>query len=234
MASTKVQLEQDFSLTREKIEIQTESALQIEVGKKVAEAGSLRAKLDAFLKDIKDRFDRSIAGVVINRELYSLNFKKITDEYENKIRTIGEHIFQVKTEDIAPAVKAAQVLYEDAHSLPIEMDLKRLSARAECLDQTLEMLKTSRLDEVVSSLDTLDNMLKQYSAPGVAADASFCVEGVAVTSANSANLLVGLVASAVTAGEGIVLTPMRACRCSLRKAKANGSRARWTGETSGI
>ncbi len=205
---TRQQIESDFDKTRDKIEIQTESALQIEVGKKVADASALKAKLDAFLGDIKSRFDKSIAGVAINRELYNLNFRKITEEYESKIRKIGEHIFQVKLEDVAPAVRAAEITYEDAHSLPIEMDIKRLSARAENLDDTLELLKASRLDEVTDWLGTLNATLDRYSAgdqlPGK--DVALCVEGIAVFSASAMRLLSGMRVAEVGPGVGIDLS----------------------------
>ena len=74
---TKRQIEEDFSQTRGKLDLQTESALQVEVGKKLAEANSAKGKLNAFINDIKLRFDRAIASVAINRELYNLNFRKI-------------------------------------------------------------------------------------------------------------------------------------------------------------
>ncbi|MEI7785115.1 MAG: hypothetical protein WCK08_12075 [Betaproteobacteria bacterium] len=160
---TKNQLESDFKETRGRIELQTESALQIEIGKKVAESTSLRSKLDAFGNDIKVRFEKSIEAAGINRELYNLNFAKIHEEYQNKIHTIGEHIFQIRMEDIAPAEKAARVPYETAHALPIEMDLKRLELRSQNLDETLAMLKSSRLDEVVHSIAELEGALSAYS-----------------------------------------------------------------------
>ena len=191
---TKKQLEDDFQLTRGRIEVQTESNLQIEVGKKVADATGLKGKLEAFFSDIRSRFDRSLMGVAINRELYNHNFQKITDDYDSKLRTIGEHIFRIKLEDIAPAVKAARVPYEDAHSLPIEMDLKRLSARSANLDETLQLLKTSRLDEVIHSLDSLDDTLKRYTAPASAKarpNRDLCVQGLAISSANTLTVLCG-------------------------------------------
>jgi len=205
---TRQQIEQDFGLTRNKLDTQTESVLQIEVGKKVGDAGALKSKLDAFFNDIKERFDKSIAGVAINRELYNLNFQKITDEYESKVRTIGSHIFQVKLEDIAPAVRAAHVPYEEAHSLPIEMDLARLSARAENLDQTLEMLRQTRLDEVLNSLGVFDATLQRFAAgiemPGI--EVSLCIEGIATVSPVSTRVLAGVRASNVGPNDEIVLT----------------------------
>jgi len=64
---TKSQIETDFQETRTKLELQTESTLQIEVGKKVSEATSLRSKLHAFAQDIRVRFDKSIENAAINR-----------------------------------------------------------------------------------------------------------------------------------------------------------------------
>jgi hypothetical protein len=205
---TKQQIEEDFSQTRNKLELQLESTLQIEVGKKLADAGSARGKLDAFISDIKSRFDKSIAGIAINRELYNLNFRKITEEYENKIKTIGEHIFQVKLEDIAPAIKAAQVPYEITHGLPIELDLKRLSARAENLDETLTLLRSSRVDEVLSSLETLDTALDSFAAGETVprSDVSLCVEGLATASPVSTKVFTGMVASQIKGDSAISLS----------------------------
>jgi ribosome-associated translation inhibitor RaiA len=193
---TKSQIQTDFQETRNKLEIQTESTLQIEVGKKVSEATSLKSKLAAFAEDIRGRFDKSIENAAINRELYNLNFRKIRDEYENKMQTIGEHIFQIKFEDIAPAEKAAMVPYEDAHSLPLEMDLQRLSVRSQNLDETLNLLKSSRLDDVVSSLDNLQNLLASHSIgeniPG--GEVKLCVEGLVTSSSVQTRVVAGCMA----------------------------------------
>jgi hypothetical protein len=196
---TKSQIETDFHETRTKLELQTESTLQIEVGKKVSEASSLRSKLEAFAQDIRVRFDKSIENASINRELYNLNFRKIHEEYENKIHTIGEHIFQIKLEDIAPAEKAAIVPYEQAHSLPLEMDLQRLAARSQNLDETLDLLKSSRLDDVVSSLDSLQKLLSAHSigedVPGD--NVSLCVEGLVTASNIQTRVVAGCIAQPV-------------------------------------
>ena len=204
---TKSQIETDFQETRTKLELQTESTLQIEVGKKVSEATSLRSKLNAFEKDIRSRFDKSIENAAMNRELYNLNFRKIRDEYENKIHTIGEHIFQIKLEDIAPAEKAALVPYEQAHSLPMEMDLQRLAVRSQNLDETLNLLRNSRLDDVVNSLEDLQKVLASHSTgddvPG--SNVNLCVEGFVSTSSIQTRVLVGHVAKPVTSDDHISL-----------------------------
>jgi hypothetical protein len=205
---TKQQMEEDFQATRGRIEVQTESTLQIEVGKKVADATGLKGKLEAFFQDIRTRYDRSLVGVGLNYELYNQNFQKITDDYQSKLRTIGEHIFRIKLEDIAPAVKAARVPYEDAHSLPIEMDLKRLSARSANLDETLKLLKTSRLDEVIHSLDALDHTLKAYTDAGLAqrrSNDTLCVQGLAISSGKDLTVLSGHAALRVQGDQPVSL-----------------------------
>lgn len=205
---TKQQIEDDFQLTRGRIEVQTESTLQIEVGKKVADASGLKGKLEAFFGDIRTRYDRSLVSVGLNFELYNQNFQKITEDYQSKLRTIGEHIFRIKLEDIAPAVKAARVPYEDAHSLPIEVDLKRLSARSANLDGTLDLLKTSRLDEVVHSLDALDRTLSRYSAPdmsGLHGPDGLLVQGLAVSSTTGLTMLSGHAAMKVEGDQAVAL-----------------------------
>lgn len=205
---TKQQIEQDFQNTRGRIEVQTESTLQIEVGKKVADATGLKGKLDAFFQDIRARYDRSLVGVGLNCELYNQNFQKITDDYQSKLHTIGEHIFRIKLEDIAPAVKAARVPYEDAHSLPIEMDLKRLSARSANLDETLTLLKTSRLDEVIHSLDSLEHTLNAYTDTGLArlhSDDTLCVQGLVVSSGKDLTVLSGHAALKVQGDQPVSL-----------------------------
>lgn len=205
---TKNQIEEDFSQTRNKLQLQTESTLQIEIGKKIADVGAVKSKLEAFISDIKSRFDKAVEGATINRELYNVNFRKIADEYQNKINTIGSYIFQIKLEDIAPAVKAAQIPYEVAHGLPIEMDLTRLSARSENLEETLNLLKSSRLDEVVASFDLLDTTLDQFSLSSQVpdSDVSLCVEGLATHSPLSTRLLAGLTASEVDNGKAVALS----------------------------
>lgn len=161
---TKNQIENDFDKTRTKLDLQTEATLQIEVGKKLAETVSTHGKLMAFASDINSRFQKSIEGVFLNRQLYTVNFNKIFDEYRNKIRTIGQHIFYIRDNDIHPAVQAAHAPLEEIHGLPFEVDLMRLKVRAQSLDETLTMLKASRFDQILYSLDNLESDLNSNHA----------------------------------------------------------------------
>lgn len=205
---TKDQLESDFIETRNTLDLQTESNLQIEIGKKIAEIQSTKSKLDVFGTDIKSRFDKSIEGVALNRELYNVHFRKIHEEYDNKIRTIGEHIFQIKEEDIAPAVESTKVVYEAAHHLPIEMDMQRLAARAENLDETLSILRSSRLEEVLTSVERVDATLAAFNFPDLELGDSvnIGVLGLATMSSVGSRLCLGLTALTPSESEPIRLT----------------------------
>lgn len=202
---TKQQIETDFATTIARIEQQTESALQVEMGKKIADASALKGKLQSFIGDIRARFDRALLGVNVNRELYSLNFRKIVDDFDAKVRTIGSHILQIRDEDIAPAVSAAGFVQEATHGLPIEVDLRRLEARSRNLDETLGVLKNSRLDEVTGSLDRMDGLLDAYSLsmPIPADGKSVFVEGIAVSSPGVMTVIAGR--SAETIDEGMAV-----------------------------
>ena len=187
---TKQQIEADFLDTRNKLDLQIESTMQIEIGKKVAEASASRSKLEAFAKDLKGRFQRSIEASEVNRQLYDQTFRTIHEEFEFKLRTIGAHIFEIREQDVAPAEKAASVPYELAHSLPIEMDLHRLAIRAQNLDETLAMLRDSRLEDVTRARERVDQALHPYSSD--IKEGQYVVEGLLTASEIQNQLILGV------------------------------------------
>jgi hypothetical protein len=205
---TKLQIEEDFTKTRTKLDLQTESTLQIEVAKKMADSSATHGKLMAFAKDIKNQFERSIESFYLNRQLYNVNFKKIFDEYTNKLRTIGEHIFFIRDNDISPAIKAAEAPHQEIHGLPIEVDLFRLKVRAENLDEVLQILKDSRFDKVLNSLDSLEGVLEAQFGLGVGNPSStetLRTVVLATTSPIATDLLVGREALPVSGGQSVNL-----------------------------
>ncbi|MGA0844586.1 MAG: hypothetical protein ACO3RT_10595 [Arenicellales bacterium] len=203
---TKQTIEHEFETTIQRIERQTESTLQMELGKKIASANAVKGKLTTFIGDIRSRFDRALLNVNINRELYNLNFNKIVGDFDSKVKTIGSHILEIRDEDIAPAVQAASFPQEVTHSLPIEVDLKRLEARSRNLDETLEILKGSRLDEVTGSLERLDATLNEFSLDiDLAQTKKLSVEGIAVASESALSVVSGHTALLVSGDEPIRL-----------------------------
>ena len=86
------------------------------------------------------------------------------------------------------------------------MDLKRLEARSRNLDETLEILKGSRLDEVTGSLDRLDATLNEFSLDiELEQTRKLSVEGIAVASESALSVVSGHTALLVAGDEPIKL-----------------------------
>ena len=186
--STKDEVEE----AKGQITLQLRSELQLELGRKLNVARSASSKFKQFFEDIKSRFDKSLQGVFINRNEYDVRFIQIFEEYENKIRTIGEHIFQIRDE-IKLVENASSESLETIHSLPLEVDLYRLKLRSEELDQTIQLLEASRLQEIKSSLSKLQQAADSLSFNNLnTSDDRIGIEALLVQSKNNkSDLLMG-------------------------------------------
>jgi hypothetical protein len=200
---TRTQIESDFSATRDTIGLQTEANLQVEVGKKIADSVALRSKLRAFSKDVRSRFDKSIEGVFLNRQLYNLNFDRIRLEFDSKLKSIGAHIFRIRDADIAPAIKAAQSPLQEIHSLPIEVDQMRLRSRSQQLERSVDILRDCGFERLRTAQERLEETLSTTYAvtpAGGATQASVSVVALRVSSALSDDVYVGRTAGKVETG----------------------------------
>ncbi len=201
---TRSQIEEDFSSTRAKIGLQTEANLQVEVGKKVADSVALRGKLRAFSTDVRARFDKAVEGVFLNRQLYNLNFERIRQEFDGKLRTIGAHIFRIRDADIAPAVAATRAPLQEIHSLPIEVDQMRLQARSQQLEQSVEILRACGFESIRTAQDQIERALSERFALTLAsgaARASSSVVALRAASALSEDVFLGRTALEVGQGQ---------------------------------
>lgn len=182
VVSTKSEITDTRTELSGKLTLQLRSELQLELGRKLNVARSASAKFKQFFQDIRSRFEKSVEGVFINRIEYDERFNQIFDEYENKIRTIGEHIFQIRDEIRLVEASSSQSL-ETIYSLPMEVDLYRLDMRSEELDQTVNMLEMSRLQEIKNSLNELKSAISSLSyQPNIAIEQSAGLEALYVTS----------------------------------------------------
>jgi len=162
VVSTKSEISDTRTQLSEKLTLQLRSELQLELGRKLNVARSASAKFKQFYQDIRSRFEKSVEGVFINRTEYDERFNQIFEEYQNKVRTIGEHIFQIRDE-IRLAESSCSQSLETIYSLPMEVDLYRLDMRSQELDETVSLLEASRLLEIKSSLDNLKAAASQLS-----------------------------------------------------------------------
>ncbi len=124
---------------------QTSAVVQMEVLRAFNEARALKSKVGAFTDEVDERFLKAIEGLFINRLLYDKHFQAIYDEYDTKIRTIGEHIFAIWENDLRPAEDAAKVPHSSYQELAVEVDLERLARRSAQLDQDLDVVYDAAL-----------------------------------------------------------------------------------------
>ena len=162
VVSTKSEISDTRTQLSEKLSLQLRSELQLELGRKLNVARSASAKFKQFFQDIRSRFDKSLEGIFVNRIEYDERFNQIFEEYNNKIRNIGDHIFKIRDEIGLVEASCSQSL-ENIYSLPMEVDLYRLEQRSEELDQTVAILEASRLQEIKNSLGNLKSSLKMLS-----------------------------------------------------------------------
>ncbi len=190
--STKSEISDTRNQISDKLTLQLKSELQLELGRKLNVARSASTKFQQFFQEIKSRFDKTVQGVFINRNEYDIRFNQIFEEYENKIRSIGDHIFQIRDEIRLVETSNSESL-ETIHGLPMEVDLYRLTLRSEELDQTMQLLEASRLQEIKTSLSKLAETCEALSYPNLADEhQELGIEAQLVTSdSGSADLLVG-------------------------------------------
>lgn len=190
--STKSEISDTRNQISDKLTLQLKSELQLELGRKLNVARSASTKFQQFFQEIKSRFDRTVQGVFINRNEYDIRFNQIFEEYENKIRSIGDHIFQIRDEIRLVEASNSESL-ETIHGLPMEVDLYRLTLRSEELDQTMQLLEVSRLQEIKTSLSKLAETCEALSFPNLYDDhQELGMEAQLLTSeSGSADLLVG-------------------------------------------
>lgn len=189
---TRKQLATDFQETRDNLSLKTEADLQLELTGKVSSTIATKAKIESFVINITNRFEKSIEGIFQNRQLYNLNFHKIYEEYTNKIRTIARHIYDIVENDFVPATKAATIPVQQLCDLPMEVDLLRIKIRSESLDESIELLKATRLDAILLSQSKLETSLEnKYRISSTATDSSgeYFVHGVFVRTGSSSNLI---------------------------------------------
>jgi len=182
---------QELINTKKNITLQTEAELQIELAKKVSNLLATQTKIASFVKEVDSRFNKSIEGVYLNRQLYNHNFQTIFDEYTKKIRTIAQHIYDIIENDFCPATNAALIPNEQICDLPMEVDLYRLKVRSESLNESLELLKTARLDDILLAFSKLNRSLEEtyrVKVPSISSDTVYIVPGIIVSANDNYSL----------------------------------------------
>lgn len=116
----------------------TDALVEVEYLRLYNEARAPMRFIEDFGAEIDERFTKGVEGVHINRELYDQHFRRIHQESDNKVRTIGEHIFRILEEDFEPTVQhRLNVPKSSYQALALEVDARRVDERSRQLDADL-------------------------------------------------------------------------------------------------
>ena len=141
----------DVRLTTSSVERNTATLVQMEFLRIFGEAQIASRKIKGFSSEVEERFSKAMEGVVLNRNLYDKHFESIHNEYEAKIRTVGEHIYRILEEDFAPVVEQRlQVPTLEYQRLSLTVDQTRLERRSEQLDANLSEVRQTQLAPLLS------------------------------------------------------------------------------------
>ena len=124
----------------------THAQVRMEYLRRHAEARAPIRTMQAFSKEIDERFEMALESVQLNRQTYNEHFKNIRDEYQQKLRTIGQHIFQVIEENFLPVVEQrVEVPRLKYQQLALEVDEERIKSRSDQLDAELDTFFQEKL-----------------------------------------------------------------------------------------
>lgn len=212
LLAVKTSTEDGFAATQRLQERQTNAMVQLDSVKTYTEAVALARKGASFGKEVDERFNKAVEGIVLNRVLYDKHFGAILQEFEEKVRAIGSHIYSIWEEDFSPLEKAARVPTSAYAEVSFEVDLQRLASRSAQLDQDLEMIRTQHLDPLVALDGNFVRTVREtYAIDGAVEGDAYFVPAVVVLTADAAEVTVDRCAVApsdAAAGEIAELEPM--------------------------
>jgi hypothetical protein len=133
------------------VERGTTAQIQMEFLRIHAEGQSAARRIIGFATEVDERFNKSLESVTLNRQLYDKHFASIHEEYDNKMHTIGEHIYRIIEEDFEPIVQkplgVPKVEYQD---LALAVDTERVEARSSQLDANLAEIRDQLLTPLIA------------------------------------------------------------------------------------
>ncbi len=133
------------------VERGTTAQIQMEFLRIHAEGQSAARRIIGFATEVDERFNKSLESVTLNRQLYDKHFESIYNEYDNKMRTIGEHIYRIIDEDFEPIVQTPlgvpRIEYQE---LALAVDTERVEARSSQLDANLAEIRDQLLTPLIA------------------------------------------------------------------------------------
>lgn len=148
------------------IDRMAQALVQTEVIRLLHEAKEPTARVHAFAEEIEERFAKTIESVFLVRQQYDHLLGTAMTEYENKLRLIGEHIYEMKESHFEQFAEVPLCSAPgNAVELPLALDEQRLERRREALDSRFDKLGDSLIEPLLMAHRSLEHKLaSEYTA----------------------------------------------------------------------
>ncbi len=139
--------------------------VQMEIIRLLAESQAPLERLAAFGDEIQQRFAKAVESVCSVRAQYDQLTGQALDEYEHKLREIGEHIYRIYDEEFQVyAEKPLQRPPEAPVALPLAADQAQVEARTSALEAAALRLRSDVLAPLQQTLREFERVLRHEVA----------------------------------------------------------------------
>lgn len=170
------EVSQDVRLVDGSVQQMSRAVVQMEVIRVLNEAREPVERVRTFTEEIDQRFAKAIENVHFVRSQYDQMLATAMGEYDNKLRAIGEHIFATYEQDFrAWAEEPLTTSPEAKLDLAMAVDERRIEARAEALEASLDEVGSARLDPLLNAHREFEHALASRFATKLDAEGDVAV-----------------------------------------------------------
>jgi outer membrane murein-binding lipoprotein Lpp len=159
----------DVKLVDGSVRQMTIAMAQMEVIRIMNDAKGPIDRLKGFAEEIDERFGKAVENVYMVRSQYDHLLATSMTEYDRKLHVIGDHIFAIYEQDFRPQVELPLTSPPRAFvALPMDVDERRLEARADVLEANLLESSQSMLDPLLETQRSLEHVMASKYATDLA------------------------------------------------------------------
>jgi hypothetical protein len=151
---------QNLQVVDGSVQQMTRAIVQMEVIRILNEVKGPIELIKSFGEEIEQRFAKAVENVYFVRSQYDQLLANAMNEYEHKLKAIGEHIYRIYEQDYCEFAEQPLTTPADTHlELSMTVDDRRLAARSAALEANLAALGSEVLEPLLSALREFEHAL---------------------------------------------------------------------------
>jgi hypothetical protein len=149
------------------IDRMAQALVQTEVIRLLYEAKEPTERVKTFANEIEERFAKTVESVFMVRSQYDQLLGTAMNEYDSKLRVIGEHIYRVLEDDFQKAAETPLCTPTGRTvELPLALDEMRLTERRTALEARFDKLGDDLIEPLLEAHRSLEHTLaSQFTVP---------------------------------------------------------------------